>query len=132
MGLFKKVWKYLVNCLVEMFVLVRSINSEMETLVVTHLRKSLKYFTCLYFNLLELEKVFEHDLHLNLILLYLSLPQIIVFLEPHDLHEKQRFFKSYPLHEDSVRIFAVITTQTSCFTHTKCPLSLTCYNNSVY
>ena len=60
----------------------------METLVVTHLRKSLKYFSRLYFSFLELEKVLEQVLHLNLTFLYLSLPQINVFLEPQDLQEK--------------------------------------------
>ena len=44
--------------------------------------KSSKHFAVLYLVFLGREKVLEHILHLNLVLEYLSLPQITVCLLP--------------------------------------------------
>ena len=42
-GVFRNEWKYLVNCLGEIFSSVSSINSSMVTPADTHLQKRLKY-----------------------------------------------------------------------------------------
>ena len=84
----KKEWKYLVSCLTDILVLVRSIKDPRVLPVVIHLTKSLKYLLFLEEVFLELEKNRRQLLHLNLKLVCLSLPHLIVFLDPQNLQEK--------------------------------------------
>lgn len=56
--------------------------------MVIHLTKSLKYLVFEVSEIFELEKDLEQTLHLNLVLLFLSLPHLIVFLEPQNLQER--------------------------------------------
>lgn len=78
----RKAWKYLVSCLEEISVLVKEINCSIDIPEDIHLVKSSKHFAVLYLVFLGREKVLEHILHLNLVLEYLSLPQITVCLLP--------------------------------------------------
>lgn len=84
----RKAWKYLVNCLGETSVLDKAISWSTDTPEEIQLEKRAKYLAVLYLNFLELEKVLEQVLHLNLVLEYLSLPQITVFLLPQLIHAK--------------------------------------------
>lgn len=88
-GLSKNAWKYLVNCLLEILVLVNLISCSMEMPEETHLTKRLKYLRFLAERFFEIEKYLLQDLHLNLQVLCLSNPQEITFLEAQNLQAKR-------------------------------------------
>ena len=61
----KKEWKYLVSCLTEILVLVKSMRNLKVLPVVIHLTKSLKYLLCLEKVFLETPKYLRQALHLR-------------------------------------------------------------------